>query len=80
MNSKIRLRNVPEMDYLYTNDPPRGEICIWSPALTPGYFKNPLKTMETFHGDWLLTGDIGEIDANGGLKIIDRSKNIFKLS
>jgi len=44
------------------------------------YFCNPEKTAETFHDGWLLSGDIAEITSNGALRIIDRAKNIFKLS
>jgi len=45
-----------------------------------GYFKNPEKTAEAFHNDWLLSGDVGTVFPNGNVKIIDRAKNIFKLS
>ena len=79
-NVKIRLRDIPEMGYLSTADPPKGEICFWSPSVTKGYFLNPEKTAEAFHGDWLLSGDVGLVQPNGALKIIDRAKNIFKLS
>lgn len=68
------------MGYLSTNDPPTGEVCLWGPSITKGYFKNPEKTAEAFHGDWLLSGDVGMIHPNGAIKIIDRAKNIFKLS
>ena len=59
---------------------PRGEVCFWGPSLTPGYFKNPEKTAELYDGEWLKSGDVGQIYPNGAIKIIDRAKNIFKLS
>lgn len=69
------------MGYLHTNDPPKGEVVMWGPSMMAGYFKNPEKTAEAFHdGDWLLSGDVGMILPNGALKIVDRAKNIFKLS
>lgn len=42
--AKARLRDLPEMDYLSTNDPPRGEICFAGQFIMPGYFMNPEKT------------------------------------
>jgi len=80
MHCKLRLRDIPEMQYLHTNDPPKGEICFWGPGITKGYFKNPVKTAEAFHGEWLLSGDVGQVNPNGSIKIVDRAKNIFKLS
>lgn len=37
-NVKIRLRDIPEMGYLSSSDPPRGEICFWGPSIMKGYF------------------------------------------
>jgi long-chain acyl-CoA synthetase len=68
------------MGYLHTNDPPKGEVCFWGPSIMKGYFKNPEKTAEAFHNDWLLSGDVGQVNPNGSIKIVDRAKNIFKLS
>ena len=82
-NVKIRLRDIPEMGYLHTNDPPKGEVCFWGPSIMKGYFKNPEKTAEAMdgpNGDWLKSGDVAVIHPNGAIQIIDRAKNIFKLS
>jgi len=77
----IRLKDLPDMDYRITDNPPRGEICIRSPCITPGYFMNPAKTAETIDSQgFLQTGDVGLIYPNGAVKILDRCKNIFKLS
>jgi len=43
-NVKIRLKDVPEMGYFHTNNPPGGEICFWGPSIMKGYFRNPEKT------------------------------------
>ena len=69
------------MNYMHTDTPnPRGEVLFWGPSIMKGYFRNPEKTAESFHGEWLCSGDVGEIFPNGAIKIIDRAKNIFKLS
>ena len=79
-NVKIRLKDLPEMGYLSSDNPPKGEICFWGPSIMKGYYKNPEKTAEAFHNDWLLSGDVGMIKDNMAIKVIDRAKNIFKLS
>ena len=68
------------MGYKSSNNPPTGEICLWGHQITKGYFKNKGKTEEAFRNGWFLTGDVGQVNKDGSLKIIDRAKNIFKLS
>lgn len=87
-NVKLRLRDIPEMQYLHTDPNPRGEICFYGSGIMSGYFKNEEKTVEAFtdpttqefKAGWMHSGDVGMILPNGAVKIIDRAKNIFKLS
>jgi long-chain acyl-CoA synthetase len=57
-----------------------GEILIKGPNIMKGYFKDPKKTAEVMSGDYFHTGDKGEIDADGFLKITGRKKEMFKTS
>jgi long-chain acyl-CoA synthetase len=60
---------------------PDGEILVRSPMMFSGYYKEPEKTAEMFDGDgWLKTGDLGELDEDGFLKITGRKKEIIVLS
>ena len=58
-----------------------GEILVKSPMMFSGYYKQPGKTAEMFTEDgWLKTGDLGELDDDGFLKITGRKKEIIVLS
>ena len=77
------LRDIPDLEYTSNSKPnPKGEILIRGPSIFCGYFKNLTLTQETLSEDgWLYTGDVGMLLPLGnGLQIVDRIKNIFKLS
>jgi long-chain acyl-CoA synthetase len=78
-SSKIKIGTVgppaPGVEIKLDSD---GEVLIKSDVVMPGYRNLPEKTKETFTEDgWLRTGDIGEIDEDGYLKIVDRKKELI---
>ncbi len=54
-----------------------GEICIRSELVMAGYWNDPELTAQTLRGGWLHTGDIGRLDADGYLTIVDRKKDVI---
>lgn len=79
-NVDVCLESVPEMGYDALASTPRGEICVRGKTLFSGYYKREDLTKEVMVDGWFHTGDVGEWQPDGSLKIIDRKKNIFKLS
>ncbi|KAI7739207.1 hypothetical protein M8C21_005629, partial [Ambrosia artemisiifolia] len=79
-NLDARLVSVPEMNYDALSSKAQGEICIRGDVLFSGYHKREDLTKEVLVDGWFHTGDIGEWQPDGSMKIIDRKKNIFKLS
>ncbi|KAI8901832.1 hypothetical protein BC833DRAFT_521720 [Globomyces pollinis-pini] len=76
---EVKLVSVPEMGYHAKEM--KGEIWLRGGSIFKGYYKDEEKTKEAINEDgWLQTGDIGRIDHAGRISIIDRKKNIFKLS
>ena len=57
-----------------------GEILVKGPNVMQGYYKDPEKTASVMSDGYFHTGDIGEVSADGFLKITDRKKDMFKTS
>eukprot|EP01104_Vermistella_antarctica_P009554 TRINITY_DN2470_c1_g2_i2.p1 TRINITY_DN2470_c1_g2~~TRINITY_DN2470_c1_g2_i2.p1 ORF type:complete len:618 (+),score=55.64 TRINITY_DN2470_c1_g2_i2:396-2249(+) len=79
--NEIKLIDAPDLSYYTSSDPPCGEVCVRGPNVTSGYYEDEEKTKAAIDlKGWFHTGDIGSWTESGLLKIIDRKKNIFKLS
>jgi len=78
--AEVKLVDVPEMGFTIAENH-SGEVCTRGPCSFVGYHKNADETAQVLDADgWVHTGDIGRWNADGTLSIIDRKKNIFKLS
>jgi long-chain acyl-CoA synthetase len=76
---EAKLVDVPELGYFVDNDPSQGEVWLRGPSVTSGYLDRDEETAALFDPNgWLKTGDIGEFDKHGLLRIIDRVKNLVK--
>jgi long-chain acyl-CoA synthetase len=54
-----------------------GEVCVRSELVMEGYWKAPDLTAETIRGGWLYTGDMGRLDDDGYLTVLDRKKDLI---
>jgi long-chain acyl-CoA synthetase len=54
-----------------------GEICVRGPVVMMGYWNSPAETAQTLRGGWLHTGDIGRLDGDGYLYVVDRIKDLI---
>lgn len=54
-----------------------GELCVRGPVVAGGYWNRPDATAETFVGGWLHTGDVGNVDADGFVVVLDRIKDMI---
>ena len=68
---------IKDVEVKIAND---GEILVKGPNVMIGYYKDPEKSSEVLKDGYFHTGDIGEIDTEGFLKITDRKKEMFKTS
>ncbi|KAF3761985.1 acetyl-CoA synthetase-like protein [Cryphonectria parasitica EP155] len=77
---QCKLVSIPELDYWANTTPPQGEIWFRGGPVLKEYYMNPEETEKAITPDgWFKTGDIGEFDKFGHLKVIDRVKNLVKL-
>ncbi|KAF2475677.1 acetyl-CoA synthetase-like protein [Lindgomyces ingoldianus] len=76
---EMKLVDFADAGYFATNKPAQGEIWIRGGGVSSGYLDLDEETKEAFTSDgWFKTGDIGEFDAKGQIRIIDRKKNLVK--
>jgi long-chain acyl-CoA synthetase len=74
--SNVELRIVDDNDRTLSPGE-RGEILTRGPTVMKGYFNRPAETAETLRGGWLHTGDIGYLDEEGYLYVVDRKKDMI---
>lgn len=77
---EMKLCKVDGLNYDPLGTPPTGEIKYRGSSLFKGYYKNEELTKEVYQDGWFSTGDIGMITDDGYVQIIDRVKQLVKLS
>jgi len=70
----------PPVKYVAVKLAADGEILVKGPNVMMGYYKNPEETAKTIQDGWLYTGDIGVLEEGRFIRIIDRKKEMFKIS
>jgi len=74
----VEVRVWNEFDECFVDEPDAvGELCVRGPIVTAGYWGNPAATASTYRDGWLHTGDVGSIDAQGYVHVLDRSKDMI---
>jgi long-chain acyl-CoA synthetase len=77
-------RPIPDVEVAILGDDDRampageiGEVCVRGPNVMLGYYQMPEETARTIRGGWLHTGDMGRLDADGFLYIVERKKDLI---
>ncbi|KAJ3482489.1 hypothetical protein NLG97_g7556 [Lecanicillium saksenae] len=76
---EAKLVSIPDLGYNADAKVPQGEIWLKGMPIMTEYFKNPEETANALSDGWFKTGDIGEFDQDGHLRVIDRVKNLVKM-
>ena len=77
--AEVKLVDVADAGYFANNKPSQGEIWLRGPSISSGYYNRDQETKDAFTDDgWFKTGDIGQWEPAGTIKIIDRKKNLVK--
>ncbi|WP_405782916.1 class I adenylate-forming enzyme family protein [Streptomyces sp. NBC_00859] len=74
-NTEIEIRGEDSAVALPTRQV--GEVCVRGETVMLGYYEDPERTAEALHDGWLRTGDMGYLDAEGYLYLVDRAKDII---
>lgn len=77
-NTEVKMMSDDGRDVTFTDEP--GEICIRGPQVMQGYYNSPDETEKVLKEGWLYTGDIGLMDKDGFVKIVDRKKDMILVS
>lgn len=74
----IEIKVINEQGEVKQDGQDMGEILFRGPWIANGYYKEPEKTAETVKNGWLHSGDIGTVDEEGNVKLVDRTKDLIK--
>jgi fatty acid CoA ligase FadD9 len=78
---EVKLIDAPELGYSIRDVPPRGEICVKTAHMVSGYLGDARSTSERFDADGFFhTGDLGQREADGSVRVIGRRRNVIKLA
>ena len=76
IGTAVELRDPLRPEHLVKDGEP-GEICVRGPQVMQGYWNKPAETAAVFVGEWLRTGDMGRIDDDGYIYVVDRIKDVI---
>ncbi|WP_028212183.1 AMP-binding protein [Paraburkholderia mimosarum] len=76
-STQVRFR---KDDGTWANIGEAGELCVKGPQVMKGYWNRPDETAKVFADGWLMTGDIGVMDARGYIRLVDRKKDMILVS